>query len=140
MKSRIANSIDRLFRKEGINGGYRWRLARIGWLGVYLHHFVDDDWLRDMHDHPYRLVSIGLLGKYREETPTGARIYRAPWVRSFPASHIHRIVMVDDGTCWTIMITLKPVRSWGFWTPAGWTPWDKYVNTDTTRKIARDSE
>jgi len=133
MKSRISNFIDRLFRMEGINGGYRWRLARIGWLGVYLHHFVCNDWLGDMHDHPYRLVSIGLLGKYREETPSGARIYRSPWLRSFPASHIHRI-MVDGGSCWTIMITLKPVRTWGFWTSAGWTPCDKYVNADLTRK------
>jgi len=140
MKSRISNFIYRLLRKERINGGYRWRLASIGWFGVYLHHFVDDGWLRDMHDHPYRLISIGLLGKYREETPSGVRIYRAPWVRSFPASHIHRIVMVDGGSCWTIMITLKPVRSWGFWTPAGWRPWHKYVNTNTTSKIDRDSE
>jgi hypothetical protein len=62
---------------EEINGGFRWRLARIGWFGVYLHHFVEDDWLRDTHDHPYRIVSIGLSGNYREETPSGAHTHRA---------------------------------------------------------------
>ena len=140
MKFSISNFIDRLFRMEEMNGGYRWELARVGGLRIDLHHFVTDDWLGDMHDHPARGISIGLFGKYREETPGGARIYRAPWVRCLPASHIHRLVMVDGGSCWTIMITLKPVRSWGFWTPAGWTPWHKYVNTDATKKIARDSE
>jgi len=112
---------------EGFNGGHRWTLARIGWLSVYLHHFVADDWLGDMHDHPGRIISIGLCGKYREETPGGARIYRAPWVRCFPASYIHRLVMVDGGSCWTIAITLKPVRTWGFWTSAGWMPFDEYL-------------
>jgi hypothetical protein len=42
MKFNISNFIDRLFRMEGINRGYRWRLARVGWLRVYLHHFVSD--------------------------------------------------------------------------------------------------
>jgi len=132
MKSKISGFIDRFFRKEGFNGGYRWTLARVGWLCVYLHHFVDDDWLGDMHDHPGRIISIGLFGKYREETPGGARIYRAPWVRCFPAAHIHRLVMVGGNSCWTIAITLKPVRTWGFWTRAGWKPWDEYLKTRTT--------
>ena len=126
MKFNISNFIDRLFRMEEINGGYRWKLTRVGWLRVDLHHFVTDDWLGDMHDHVARCISIGLFGKYREETPGGARIYRAPWVRSFPASHIHRITMVDHGSCWTILILLKPVRTWGFWTSAGWKPWHEY--------------
>src|SRR5437762_13954767 len=99
MKSKTSKFIDRLFQMEEMNGGYRWTLARIGWFGVYLHHFVCDDWLGDMHDHPYRIVSIGLSGKYREETPGGTRIHQAPWVRSFPASHIHRLTMVDGGSC-----------------------------------------
>ena len=139
MKPKISNLIDHLFRMERINGGYRWRLTRIGWLGIYLHHF-DDDWVGAMHDHPYRIVSIGLLGKYKEETPSGARIHRAPWVRSFPALHIHRIVMVDGGSCWTIMIALKPVRTWGFYTSAGWMPWHKYANTDMSKTIAIPSK
>jgi hypothetical protein len=105
--------------------------VRIGWLSVYLHHFADD-LLGDMHDHPGRIISLGLLGKYREETPGGARIYRAPWVRCFPASYIHRLVMVDGGSCWTIAITLKPVRTWGFWTSAGRKPWHEYLKKRMT--------
>ena len=139
MKFSIFNFIDRLFRMEEMNGGYRWELARVGGLRIDLHHFVTDDWLGDMHDHPARGISIGLFGKYREETPRGARIYRAPWVRSFPASHTHRITMVDRGSCWTIMIMLKPVRTWGFWTSAGWKPWDEYGKARGLEEIGRDS-
>lgn len=91
MKFKISNFIDHLFRMEGINGGYRWRLARIGLLGVYLHHFVGVDWLGDMHDQ---------------------------------LNHDHP----------------KPVRTWGFWTSAGRTPWHEYVNSDMTERISRDSK
>jgi len=140
MKSKISNFIDRLFRMEGINGGCRWTLVRIGWLYVRLHHFTYDDWLGDMHDHAERFISIGLLGKYREETPNGARVYRAPWVRTFPACHRHRLVMVSGGTCWTLAITLKPVRAWGFWTSAGWTPSDEYLKQRLERESYNDSK
>jgi hypothetical protein len=62
--------LDRVFGKaEEINGGercptylFRWTICRIGWLKVYLHHFVADDWSFDLHDHPKRFVSIGLRG------------------------------------------------------------------------------
>jgi hypothetical protein len=139
MKSKISTLIHRLFQMEEMNGGRRWTVARIGWLSVYLHHFTEDDWVGAMHDHPYRLISIGLLGQYREETPSGAHIYRAPWVRSQPASHTHRIVTVDGDSCWTMVIALRPVRNWGFWTSAGWTPWDKYMNSDSRETIADDA-
>ena len=82
MKSNVSNFIDRFFRTEGFNGGHRWTLARVGWLSV-ISHFADD-WLRDMHDHRDRIISLGLLGKYREETPGGARIYRALGCGAFP--------------------------------------------------------
>src|SRR4051794_37340967 len=117
------NLIDRIFRLEEINGGkrcptylYRWTLLTFGKsLSVYLHHFVGDDWSRDMHDHPKRFISIGLAGRYIEETPAGERVYRAPWIRTFPANHIHRLRMINGGGCWTLVIVLRPVREWGFW-------------------------
>lgn len=138
MKKKIRNIIDRIFQMEEINGRercptylFRWTILRIGDFAVYLHHFVGDDWARDFHDHPKRFVSIGLKGQYREETPDGSRIYKAPWIRTFPATHIHRLMMIDGGGCWTLVIVLKAVREWGFWTTAhGWLPWRRYVDDD----------
>jgi hypothetical protein len=128
------NLLDRLFRKEEINGGgrcptylYRWTLLSIFGRSVYLHHFVGDDWSRDLHDHPKRFISIGLWGGYTEETPAGIRDYRAPWVRTFPAEHIHRIALGPHKTCWTLVIVLKAVRDWGFWHDGKWMHWKDYV-------------
>jgi hypothetical protein len=137
----VKKTLNRLFRIKEISGGegcpthlYRWTLLRIGWLGIYLHHFVGDDLFSDMHDHPQSFITIGLKGQYMECTPNGARLYRSPWFGWFPASHAHRIMMVEGGDCWTLVILLKPTRDWGFWTSNGWLPWERYVNGDLARK------
>lgn len=160
---------DRLLAREDINGSVlegfqvcptylvRRRLLRIGpWVAIYLHHFIDDDWSKDFHDHPKRFVSIGLKGSYVEETPfeftdeggtqtiTSRRAYIAPWIRSFPATHRHRIVLdrketftgtwVDD--CWTLVIVGPKTREWGFWLEGKWMSWKEYVS-DWGRCIER---
>lgn len=137
MGSAMTKWIDRWFKLEEINGKnrcptylYRWTLLRVPWFSVYLHHFVGDDWSRDMHDHPKRFISIGLCGKYCEETPHGERIYRAPWIRTFPAHHIHRLRLVGGEECWTLVIVLRAVRQWGFWHLGRFIPWRQYVNDD----------
>jgi hypothetical protein len=61
-----------------------------------------------------------------EETPTGTRRYDAPWVRSFPATHIHRLI-VPSKNCWTLVIVLKATREWGFWHEKRWIHWRSYV-------------
>lgn len=48
---------------------WRWTIAKWSGRGIYLHHFVGDDWSRDLHDHPKRFIFIGLWGWYIEETP-----------------------------------------------------------------------
>lgn len=126
---------------EEINGDhrcgtylYRWFLIRTRWFKAYLHHFVGDDWSRDFHDHPKRFISIGLWGWYIEQTPCHfnsycdcqQKIYLAPWLRSFPASHIHRL-RVPSKNCWTIVIVLKTVREWGFWHEGRFIQWHDYV-------------
>jgi hypothetical protein len=128
--------LNRLFGvPEEINGGqrcptYLWRWTIFKWSGhfsIYLHHFVGDDWSFDLHDHPKRFISIGLRGWYEEETPSGFKIYSAPWIRTFPAEHIHRI-SVPSKSCWTLVIVLKPKREWGFWHEGKFMPWRRYVD------------
>lgn len=135
--------LHRWFPVEEINGAnrcptylYRWTLLKLGkGIGVYLHRFVGEDWSRDLHDHPKRFISIGLKGRYREETPKGFRVFRAPWIRSFPASHIHRLRLVNGRECWTLVIVLKTVRPWGFWHLGSFIPWRQYVNSDTATSM-----
>lgn len=149
--------LNRLFELEEINGGnrcptylYRWTLVKWRGRGVYLHHFVGDDWSRDLHDHPKRFISIGLWGRYVEETfRPGAEhcpcelghehkretVFRAPWIRTFPANHIHRLSLVDGRPCWTLVIVLKSVRRWGFWHDGRFIGWREYVGSEAADRM-----
>ena len=141
--------LDKLFGvAEEINGRercptylYRWTLLKTRWGSLYLHHFIGDDWSLDLHDHPKRFISVGLWGKYRETTVASvpgwpiSKVYRAPWVRTLPATHIHRLSMIDGGTCWTLVAALKPVREWGFWHDGKFIGWREYVNSETADKM-----
>ena len=156
--------INRVFAFERIDGDrcpylHRWRLASFGRKRfLYLHHFIGSDWSRDLHDHPKRFVSIGLWGSYIEETPslanmmlmmngqntgdvfswTDKRTWRAPWMRTFPADHIHRLILPPGGTCWTLVFTGRETKAWGFFLPDGtWVEWMRYMR-GTRPDVAKD--
>jgi hypothetical protein len=135
---KIESILTRLFGEpEQINGAnrcptylYRWTVCKLpGKRGIYIHHFVGDDWSRDLHDHPKRFISIGLKGCYVEETLKALTLYRAPWIRSFPATHIHRI-SVPYKNCWTLVVVLKATRDWGFWHMSRFIPWRRYIDNE----------
>jgi hypothetical protein len=92
---------------------------------LYLHHFVGSDWSRDLHDHPAAFTSIGLIGGYVEHTPNGADYFVAPWVRHFPAEHVHRLVLLRTD-CWTLVHVGDRSRDWGFWRNGEWIQWQRY--------------
>ena len=138
--------MDRVFAMETLDGcgaaaAYmrRWRLLALPQgRRVYLHHFTGDDWSEDMHDHPKAFVSVGLWGSYIEETPYFTRrrtdpnlptrrreTFRAPWIRRFPPSHVHRLI-VPRGA-WTLVYTGPRRRPWGFWRDGEWIHWRRYV-------------
>lgn len=113
---------------------YRWTLVKRPKWGLYLHHFVGDDWSNDLHDHPKRFISVGLWGWYFEDTPTGTKRFVAPWIRSFPAEHIHRLRVPAKNT-WTLVMVLRTVRPWGFWHGGKFVGWREYVDSDTADKM-----
>lgn len=145
---RLLRSVESLLQKhqpaEEINGGercptylFRWELLSLlgGNCKVYLHKFVGDDWARDLHDHPKRFVSIGLSGWYMERYFDNAtneekeRLFTAPWIRTFPAEHRHRLMGPDhENPCWTLVIVGPASREWGFWSGGvNLIPWRDYV-------------
>jgi hypothetical protein len=143
----IRKLIKLLFRYETMSGNgacpvylERWTLLRLfGW-AVYLHHFLGDDWALDPHDHPRRFISIGLKGWYFEDVFDGAgnllrtERYSAPWLRSFPASHVHRVRAVECGNTWTLVIVLAKSHAWGFVQNGKWVPFREYVFGGKSRK------
>lgn len=158
--------LDRLFIREEINGAgrcptylIRWTVFQPRWgkrfwrgFGIYLHKFIGDDWSFDLHDHQKRFVSIGLKGSYYEATPMATdpresvrgfvkwRAWKAPWVRTFPANHVHRIeLMPDRRPCWTCVIVLRHVREWGFWHDGIFIHWKNYVHPSNKLSDSRKS-
>lgn len=117
----------------------RWSLFSTSWFSIKLHHILisDEDCL---HDHPWAFISIGLWGSYLEHrsrivglraeqggpwpTEHSYKLYRAPWIIYRSAHSIHRLELKKP--VWTLVITFKKVRQWGFWTRQGWIPWFKY--------------
>ncbi len=149
--------LDRLFFYETMSGNgacpvylERWTLfdlRKLGY-GVYLHHFIGDDWAADPHDHPRRFISIGLWGWYWEDAfyqcvnyvadekwmEKETKRFRAPWVRSFPANHLHRVRASECGNCWTLVIVCPKSRPWGFVQGGVWVPFKQYVFGGKSRK------
>jgi hypothetical protein len=137
----------------------RWTLLELFGCAVYLHRFLGDDWAKDPHDHPRRFISIGLWGWYwedmfrpaqrldveaaaREEGVPAVDVtelihskrYSAPWFRSFPAEHLHRVRASECGNTWTLVIVLPKSRRWGFVQDGKWVAFKDYVFGGKFRK------
>jgi hypothetical protein len=102
--------------------------------GVMLHQFFGPDEGRCLHDHPWDFVSVILRGAYDEQlteaTPDqssiGIHCWRSRWSkRRLSATDRHRITWVAPGT-WSLVLHGRKERTWGFHTPAGWVPFDRY--------------
>ena len=137
--SRIFRLLNRLLCYEVVTGPanqrflQRWRLLALpGGRRVYLRHYQGSDWTRDMHDHQAWFISIGLWGSYVEERydKQGQKIrkrYTAPWIRFFPATHIHRLRIRPSYSTWTLIASGREAREWGFYTDSGWIEWTTYL-------------
>lgn len=91
----------------------RW-VVDFGPFSIRLHHWLSSDDQRNFHDHPWWYLSLVLKGSYQDVSPQGTR-NRTPFTVSwFPASHQHT-VKVAPGGCWTLLITGREKRQWGFW-------------------------
>lgn len=89
---------------------------------LYLHRFTASDEDRALHDHPWSFVAIVLVGRYREVTESGTVRRRAGGIARRAAAHRHRVELFRDESgrempCWTVVLTGRNERPWGFWCP-----------------------
>ena len=104
----------------------RWYLIpRNRWLNVYLHHILESDDDRALHDHPWWNCSILLSGGYWEMTfkhPDLAMLGGTEKIATLrlsgdvvcrQAADAHRLELTK-GSCWSLFITGPRVRPWGF--------------------------
>jgi hypothetical protein len=88
-----------------------------------IHHFTAPD-LGDPHDHPWAFTSHVLQGRYVEEvfhlsadgSWSSEIITRLPGTsHSVVATHIHRLIDLPDGDCWTCVMAGSVERETRFW-------------------------
>ena len=94
-------------------------------VNIYVHKFLRSDDDRALHDHPWWFVSLMLRGRYDEVTDRGVKRRRAGSIAYRPAEWRHRVRLIRRGLpsagqvwevpCWTLIITGRRVRTWGFW-------------------------
>lgn len=129
----------KIFR-EGTDQIYLDRLilirCRFGSIMFHRIYLTDNDC---MHDHPWLFHTILLKGTYLEHFNTcpeciGPKWYEGkqwikPWRLQYrPANWVHRLEIPEGKSVWSLVFTSTKKRSWGFWTPKGWTPWRNYAN------------
>jgi hypothetical protein len=91
----------------------RWYVD-FGPFSIRLHHWLSSDDQRNFHDHPWWYCSLVLRGSYTDRSPKGSSRRGPGSIDYFPATHQHT-VEVAPGGCWTILITGRESRQWGFW-------------------------
>ena len=129
LMSKILNTVAR--EPDIIIGGnylLRWYvIPRNKYFNIYLHRFERSDDDRALHDHPWFSVSILLSGCYMEHFKYVSKLRKAGNVFWRSADTAHRIELVN-GPVWTIFITGRKVREWGFYCPQGWRHWKEFTN------------
>lgn len=93
----------------------RWVLTVAGY-SIRIHHWISSDDLRFDHDHAWWYLSLVFAGDYLEWS--GDKVaHRKRWsLKFYPAEHKHRVRVPVYGA-WTLLITGRPTRKWGFWLP-----------------------
>lgn len=97
---------------------------------IFIHKFLKSD-PDDMHDHPWCFISIPIYPGYWEYLENNKKaIWRGPFnLKYASANTFHRVELHKDyNYCWSIFISGKQIRDWGFKTDNGWINNEKYLD------------
>lgn len=84
------------------------------WGSLRVHRWLAPDDPRAPHDHPWGFATLVVRGGYRDVAPGRPDDHlRAPALRFRRAEHAHTVVP-DEGGAWTVMVTGRKRRAWGF--------------------------
>jgi len=92
-----------------------WLIPRNRVCNIYLHHMMESDDNRALHDHPWHSLSIILKGKFLEITEDNKSSWRKRGQVVFRrATLAHRLELLPGEEAWTLFITGPKIREWGF--------------------------
>jgi hypothetical protein len=132
----------RFYKKTTITRGsddkpylIRYSLFSCRFFAIKVHNILlsDDECL---HDHPWPFLTFLLSGGYFEHSIIKHAYKRFRYYGRFsllyrPADYVHRLVIYKP--VWTLVITFKKVRDWGFYTPRGFVNWRSYQPNENGR-------
>lgn len=111
---------------------------------IYLHKISDDDSDRHLHDHPWDMVAVSLVGGYNEIVPHhstdgvheedrmvvshDAPTYHVKTCRSFHSVQLKRDEKGDKIVNWSLVIRGRKKKDWGFSTEDGWLDHKSYLD------------
>ena len=101
----------------------RWALIT-RWFSIRIHHWYRGDDDRHFHDHNWNFWCMVLKGSYDDHSDNGIDTLNRWSVRYRKAEYSH---IVKTNGCWTLVITGKQFRQFGFWVrkPSGRLVWFK---------------
>lgn len=121
--------------REGCPYMQRWVLD-LGVCTLRLHHFLRSDDDAALHDHPWWFITfpLGTYREWREYAPikgvrTTGKVLRVVkgWRPHFRPAHYRHAVVIDR-PLWTLVLTGRRKRDWGFWWKGRFWPWRKWIN------------
>lgn len=116
----------------------RYRLLQTPWFAIYIHRISKSDMDKDMHDHPWRFISLILKGSYSEACkyyPDFKTIIKNTYTPGCLVTHqaedAHQLTLLTD-VVWTLVVTSGRSRLWGYQTSSGW------IDHQTYRKLKNE--
>jgi len=108
---------------------YLWRyyILKTSFCEIMIHRFFDGD-IGPLHDHPWDSFNIILRTGYIEETLNGKFRRKPGYIGGRTAKGFHKVHLIPNtnGKVWTLFVTLKRKKTWGFLTKNGWLPFNEY--------------
>lgn len=110
----------------------RWQFP----ISIRIHHIMQPDQDRDLHDHPWNARTVILRGWYVEQRQ-GEQIWEDRHIERMQGDtatlkygEYHRITEISEGGVWTLFITGKYRGTWGFLVNGVKVQWRKYLGLE----------
>ena len=106
----------------------RYYIFESSFMDIYVHNFHDSDYPVP-HDHPWSFISIPLKTGYIEHLADGTSIVRKPLIPKFRHAEVfHWVEKIPHlPSPWTLFISFRRKRNWGFLTKDGWVDHQTYI-------------
>lgn len=92
----------------------RFQLFKSRWLNVYLHRLDAPNEHAECHDHPWHFWTAIFINGYREFIRGRWHKRRPLSVLYRPALSLHNTVTEKGKPSWSLIVTSRRVRPWGF--------------------------